>query len=156
MSYSSNTPIIFGGISGVTATRGSKDPEPGTRVTYDGDEYLYVYNGAANSQASPGMYLCPQAASSNYSMTVTGVASYEKPVGVVKHATMTTGTYGWVLTKGYAPAYVSASIAAGIGLETVVDTGLWTTAATGVVYGKLLSAASTAGSNIAPGAFWSF
>jgi hypothetical protein len=154
MSANSSTPVFFGGISSVTATRSSKDPEPGTRVTYDGNDYLYIYYGA-DTQASPGMYVCPGAATSNYTMTITGAASYEVPAGVVKHATFTTNTYGWVLTKGYAPAYVSAAVAAGIGLETVASTGLWTTAATGTVYGKLLSASSAA-TNVTAGAYWNF
>lgn len=155
MSFNSSTPIFFGGISGVTATRGPKDPEVGTKVVYEGNEYMYVYNGSANSQACPGMYLTPQAGSSNYTCTVTGIASYEVPVGVVKHATMTTGTYGWVLTKGYGVAYTSAALAAGVALETVADTGLWTTAATGTVYGRLLSATSAA-TNVTGGAYFNF
>ena len=155
MSFNSATPIIYGGISSVVSSIGGKYPEPGTRVVYDGNEYMYVKN-EGTTQASPGMYLTAQAGSSNYSCTITGVASYETPVGVVRHATMTTGTYGWVLTKGYGVAYVSASVAAGINLETVVDTGLWTTAVTGTVWGKLLSAASTAGSNITTGAYFNF
>lgn len=154
MSYNSANPVIFGGISGVTATRGSKDPEPGVRCVYEGNEYLYIYNGS-NSAIQPGMYVCPAAATSAYTMTITGVASYEVPVGVVKHSTFTTGTYGWVLTKGYGVAYTSAAIAAGIGLETVVDTGLWTTAATGTVWAKLLSATSAA-TNITGGAYFNF
>jgi hypothetical protein len=149
----SDTPVFFGTVSMVTATLGASDPQPGARMTYDGNEYLFVQNGA-DTQALKGQYLCPLAGTSAFSMTVSGIASYEVPVGVVAHATITTGAYGWVLTKGYAPAYCSAAIAAGIGLETVAN-GLFGTAATGTVYGKLLSAVSAA-TNVTAGAFFNF
>lgn len=153
MSFNSNTPIFFGGISGVTATRGSKDPELGTRVNFEGNEYLYIYNGA-DSDIVPGKIASPLAATTSFTGTVSSVASYGLPFGVVKHTTLTTNTYGWVLTRGYAPAYTSLAIAAGIGLEPVAN-GTLGTAVTGVCYGVLLSATSAV-TNITGGAYFRF
>lgn len=152
MSFYSDTPVIFGGVSGVTATPGAKDPELGARTTYNGNHYLYAYNGA-DTQAVPGMALVPLSGSNGYTGTVTAVASYDIPLGVVYNTTMTTNTYGWVLTRGYGVAYTSAAIAAKIPLE-ITASGIFGTAVTGTVWGVLTSATSAA-TNLTGGAYFS-
>lgn len=150
MSFYSDTPVLFGGISGVTASRGSKDPELGARCNYAGNQYVYAYN-AGNSEAYPGIGMTLIAGATNYSCTISTTAGLDQPVGVVRHATMATGTYGWLLTKGIGSAYTSAAIAAGTGLQIAAN-GLWTTGSTFCV-SKLLVATSAA-TNITGAAYF--
>jgi len=96
----------FAGVSQVTATLGVNDPEVGTRLRSGDEEYLFVYNDG-NSQISPG-YAAVISAVSGYSVTVSSVTSVDFPVGVCKHATLTTGTYGWLLTKGFGQVTMKA------------------------------------------------
>ena len=150
MSFYSDTPVLFGGISGVTATRGGKDPELGARINYAGNQYVYVYN-AGNSEAYPGTGMTLIAGATNYSCTISTTAGLDQPVGVVRHATLATGAYGWLLTKGIGTAYTSAAIAAGTGLQIAAN-GLWTTGSTFCV-SKLLVATSAA-TNITGSAYF--
>ncbi len=91
-------------VSAVTATN---TVELGTIREQGGDRYVYVYN-AGNSQANPGLLLTITALT-GYSVTISTTTSISPVFGVVKHATMTTGTYGWMLTKGQAPLRAEAS-----------------------------------------------
>jgi hypothetical protein len=150
MSFYSDTPVIFGGVSAVTATPGSKDPEVGSRVSYAGNMYVYAYN-AGNSEIYPGTAMACVAGAASYSGTLSTTAGLDVAFGVVRNATMATGTYGWVLTKGFGPAYTSAAIAAGTALQPAAN-GLWTTGATFSV-AKLLVATSAA-TNITGNAFF--
>jgi hypothetical protein len=82
----------------VTATN---TVELGTIREQGGDVYKYMYNNG-NSQINPGQCVTITALT-GYSVTVSTTTSISPVFGVVKHATMTTGTYGWVLTQGQAP-----------------------------------------------------
>lgn len=145
MSFYSNTPVVFAGVSSVTATRGSKDPEVGTRMTFAGNDYAYIYN-AGNSQVSPGYAVVPATGvTSPYSCTVSSIGATDTVVGMVRHATLTTGTYGWVLTKGYGSATLSATVAAGDYLTIGAD-GKLNTSVTFPGIAKALSAAVTGAS----------
>jgi hypothetical protein len=65
-------------------------------------KYRLVFN-AGNSQASPGFVVTPAAGSVGpYSVTVSTVSKSNHHIGagVVFNATLTTGTYGWVVVKG--------------------------------------------------------
>lgn len=141
MSFYSEGPVIFGGVSATTATPGSKDPELGARCNYAGNLYVYAYN-AGNSEAYPGTAMTAIAGATNYSCTLSTTAGLDVPVGVVRNATMATGAYAWLLTKGFGSAYTSAAIAAGIALQPAAN-GLWTTGSTFSV-SKLLVATSAA------------
>jgi hypothetical protein len=103
----------FAGVSQVTSSLGPNDPEVGTRLRSGDEDYLFVYN-AGNSQINPG-HAAIVSAVTGYSVTVSSVTSVDFAVGFVKHATLTTGTYGWLLTKGFGSieAEASASFAAG-------------------------------------------
>lgn len=94
-------------ISNVTATN---SVELGARASdSNGYEYVYCYN-AGGEQISPGFGAIVSTGTSGYSVTITSVkASAQDFVGVVKHATMTTATYGWVMTKGYSQAEAPAN-----------------------------------------------
>ena len=151
MSFYSEGPVIFGGVSATTLTPGPKDPEVGARCNYQGNMYVYAYNAASDSAAYPGMIATPVVANTSYSFTITTTAGLDVPIGVVRNATFATGAYGWLLTKGFGPAYTSAAIAAGTALQPTT-LGLWTTGATFSV-AKLLVATSAA-TNITGNAYF--
>ncbi len=149
MTVYSNGPARFGSVSMVTATLGTNDPEVGT-VTREGDEeYIFVYN-AGNSQISTG-YCATVSAVTGYSVTVSTTTQIDHVVGVVKHATLTTGTYGWLLTKGFGSAKMAANSGAAAGqLLTVGGDGVFSvksisTDAPGAVFGKVMEATGSAG-----------
>ena len=106
-------PHLFNSVSMVTATLGTNDPEVGTVYRHGDEEYLFVYN-AGNSQISPGLGATVSAVS-GYSVTVSSTTDVDLLVGVCKHATLTTGTYGWLVTKGFTQIQMGAdaSMAAG-------------------------------------------
>lgn len=109
MSVNSVGPIRFGSLSMVTGTLGPKDPELGTRVIANGLEYVFVYN-EADTQAVPGMGLVTNAgATSAYSATISSTTSADFCLGVVRHATLTTTTYGWVVVRGVTPVKAGAT-----------------------------------------------
>lgn len=76
---------------------------PGVRTHQGGNEYVYVYNAAANSKILTGQYCVLDGGgvsySSGYSVTVTN-ASLNGYLAGVAQQTFATGTYGWVMTKG--------------------------------------------------------
>lgn len=73
----------------------------GSRRTWKGEDYVYCYNaGGGSINAEYGANMITGA--SGYSIAGTGVTdACLAPVGVVKHATLITASYGWVMTKGY-------------------------------------------------------
>lgn len=100
--------VIFGGVSMVTTSLGTNDPRPGTRCELDGLSYVFVYN-EGGQQASPGLGVVPNSAATGYSVTVSAATSADLCLGVVRHATLTTGAYGWVVTKGPTPVQMKAT-----------------------------------------------
>lgn len=106
-------PIRFNSVSMVTATLGANDGELGDLAEVGEEKYILVYN-AGNSQISVG-HCAVASAVTGYSVTVSSTTMLDVPVGVVKHATLTTGTYGWLLTRGFGPAasVANSGIAAG-------------------------------------------
>jgi hypothetical protein len=91
-------PVLEEGVSQVTATN---SVDLGTRRIFEGESYVYCYN-AGGSQASPSYGVKLITGCSGYSVAVTALTDVANPcVGVVKHATLTTATYGWVMTKGF-------------------------------------------------------
>lgn len=102
------SPLVrFGGVSMVTATLGTNDPEIGTTIEEGDEKYIFVYN-AGNSQISTGRAAVLSGVT-NYSVTVSSVTSVDFGVGVCKHATLTTGTYGWLLTRGFTQVQMGAN-----------------------------------------------
>jgi hypothetical protein len=149
MAYQGIAPIRFDSVSNVTASRGAKDPEIGSRCTVDGCDYLYVYN-AGNSQASPGQLMTVTGVT-GYSATVSTTTMIDHPIGVVHHTTLTTGTYGWLLTAGYGPGKLATNsgVAAGqlvcAGGDGVVAVKSISTDAPAAVIGKCVAATGSAG-----------
>ena len=149
MSVYGIAPVRFGSVSMVTATLGVNDPEVGTVVQEGDEEYIFVYN-AGNSQISVGQGATVSAVT-GYSVTVSSTTMIDEPVGVCKHATLTTGTYGWLMKKGFGPAVAptSSGLAAGQLLVLGGD-GVWavksiSTDAPAAVYGKVMQATGSAG-----------
>lgn len=140
MAFYSLGPVSFESVSAVTAT---PSVELGTRVNVAGNEYVYVYN-ASNSNLPVG-YGCITSGCSGFSITLSSVASQMAGVfGVVKHGTISTGYYGWILSKGFCKVATTNGLAVGdafaIGADGVFEnkSGL-----TGSAQGKALSACAS-------------
>ena len=152
MAFEGIAPIGFEGKSNVTATLGVNSPELGTKKIFSGEEYLYVYN-AGNSQISKG-YGAVLSATTGYSVTVSAIAVNDLLMGFCKHSTLTTGTYGWLLTRGFTDVkngMASTALAAGDLLSPAVDGAvqLPTGATTAPINGKVLQATGSAGTGYA-------
>lgn len=131
--------IFFEGVSNVTATN---SVEVGAERKVGDELYRYVYN-AGNSQINPGNGAVLSAVT-GYSVTVSSTTSADFLVGVCKHSTLTTGTYGWLCTKGFTSVEMggtSGTVAAG-GLIELGDDGEFypvsNTTANGPVVGKAM------------------
>lgn len=123
MTWYSNDPVAFAGISQVTASLGTNDPEPGARVSRGDESYVFVYN-AGNSTIGMGKGAVLSAVS-GYSVTVSSTTSVDFLIGVCKHESLTTGTYGWLMTRGFCEIEMGSSsgtVAAG-GLVELGDDG---------------------------------
>ena len=85
-------------VSAVTATN---SVELGARRLWKGEEYVYCYNADGGAiQPTYGVKVVTGA--SGYSVAATSLTDVANPcVGVVKHATLTTDGYGWILVKGF-------------------------------------------------------
>lgn len=141
--------IRMGSVSLVTASLGANDPQPGDICETGDEKYVFVYNNG-NSQISVG-YGATVSGVTGYSVTVSSTTMLDHAVGVVKHATLTTGTYGWLLVRGFGPAKAPANsgIAAGQLLVLGAD-GVWgvksiSTDAPAEVVGKCVVATASAG-----------
>ncbi len=122
MTYYSVDPVRFGvGISGTTTSLGANDPEVGYRTAVGDEEYVFVYN-AGNSQINP-TYGAVLSAVTGYSVTVSSTTSVDFLAGVCKNATIATGEYGWLMTKGFTQVEMEAdnSCAAGEILALAAD-----------------------------------
>ncbi len=104
----SAAPIRFGSLSMVTATLGSNDPNMGDRcIDENGREYRFVYNYGTTANVGHGVVAAT--AATGYSVIVSSVTAADLVVGVVRHAPITTGAYGWVVTKGVTPVQMMAT-----------------------------------------------
>lgn len=87
----------------VSAVTNTNSVALGTERWVNGNKYRYIYN-KSSSQAVPGkamVYIGANAsASSGYSLTVSSVGGDYDLGGVVEHATITTGAYGWICVNG--------------------------------------------------------
>jgi len=96
MPFYSVHPSLFESVSAVTLV---PSVELGTRANFAGRYYCYVYNGG-NSQITVGNGVV-QTGTSGYTVTVSSVTGVDAFAGVCYHATITTGAYGWVVTRGH-------------------------------------------------------
>lgn len=107
--FSSVGPIQMESVSNVTATN---SVQLGTRITYQGEDYVYCYN-AGNSSAPAGFGMIISGLSGN-SVTVSSTAETDIPHCFVKHATAATATYFWGLVRGVVQAQVNSTMATGV------------------------------------------
>lgn len=148
MKFYSAGPVREESVSQVTAT---PSVALGSRVIHKGEEYVYCYN-AGGSSAAAGKGVKFVTGASGYSVAVTSLTDVFNPcVGVVKHAAIGSGEYGWVLSKGFVSvSLVSAStadykmIALGAAGSFIEASGT-TTLGTAVPVGYLLSHNTGAG-----------
>ena len=125
MSYNQGLPVKFYGVSHVTATLSSRHPQLGME-TYDadGNKYVWIYNDC-NSALPPGYGVVVQSGvSTAFSMTLSSVSSADIVAGVVKHASIPTNNYGFVLTRGIGVAEASLTIATNVPIEIAAN-GVW-------------------------------
>jgi hypothetical protein len=99
MSFYGVDPVRFYGPSHVTATLTGKHPEVGSRANIAGRDYVWAYNDGG-SDINPGYGAVLQSGATGMSVTVSAVTSADIVVGVCYHSTLTTATYGWLLTRG--------------------------------------------------------
>jgi hypothetical protein len=148
MTFFALAPVLEEPISSVTAT---PSRNVGDRVIWAGEEYVYCFN-AGGGQCNPGNGVKFVTGASGYSVAATSVTDTFNPcVGVVKHVTLTTDTYGWVMTKGFRNVVmVSATtadykmIALGVDGKFIEASGT-TTMGTAVAVGYVLNANTGAG-----------
>lgn len=115
--------VRFAGVSQVTASLGSKDPEVGDTCREGDEEYIFIYNTGSDAQINPG-HCAVLSGVTGYSVTVSSTSSADIALGVCKHATITTGAYGWLMTKGFCAiemASTSGTVAAGGLVEVSAD-----------------------------------
>lgn len=104
MTFRSVDPIGFESVSAVTATN---TVELGTTRVVGSESYIYVYNDGGE-QVIPGKGVVVSGLS-GMSVTLSSVTGVDQLIGVVKHATLTTATYGWVVTRGFVPVKCTAN-----------------------------------------------
>lgn len=121
MSVYDNGPVRFYGVSHVTATLSSKHPEVGTKARVGDESYVWVYN---TGSSTVGVSKCATISGvTGYSVTVSTTTSVDFIVGVCKHTDIPTGSYGWLLTEGFAAVEMEEdnSCAAGQLLTVAAD-----------------------------------
>ena len=149
MSFEGLAPVRFESVSAVTLTN---TVDLGTRATDGGNEYIYVYN-AGNSQISKG-HAAILSAATGYSVTVSSITMVDFALGMVKHSTMATATYGWLLTKGFATFIAGAndSFAAGNPISLGIDGAfVYKTISTGFVSPAIGKAVQATASGVSAG-----
>jgi hypothetical protein len=93
-----------------SATTQTPSVSIGQRRIWAGEEYVYCYNaGAGAISTTVGVKFITGA--SGYSIAATSLTDVFNPcVGVVKHTSMLTADYGWVLVKGFSNVKVVSAL----------------------------------------------
>lgn len=116
------SPIRFVGQSFTTSSLGTNDPQVGDIARFGNEDALFVYNvGSSTLGLNKG---CVVSGVSGYSVTVSSTSSSDLLIGVAKYVAIPTGSYGYVVTKGWVQvdmAATSGSVAAGGLLELSAD-----------------------------------
>lgn len=138
--------VFFETVSQVTS---DPDVQVGTQRQVGEDTYVYCYN-AGNSDLPP-THLCIVSAVTGYSVTVSSVSN-DVSFGHCKHTTLTTGTYGWILRRGFAQIEMNADQSTVIGgfMATSGD-GTYTRGnlTNGNIVGKVMEAIASGASGAA-------
>lgn len=107
------SPVLFGSVSMVTSSLGPNDPEVGTTRREGDEEYLFVYNTGSSTIGVSYGAVCSGV--SGYSVTVSSTTSVDLLMGVCKHVAIPTGSYGWLMTKGFCQVEMEADNSAAAG-----------------------------------------
>lgn len=141
MTFYSVGPVGFEPVTAVTAT---PSVELNTTRVEGANHYVYVYNDC-NSSIPTAVGAVLQSGVSNMSVTLSSVTSADFLIGVAVN-TMTTGQYGWLMTRGITSVKMGAtsgSVAARGNLELAAN-GLFVpasnTTGNGPVVGQALAA----------------
>lgn len=97
-------PVEVESVSNVTLTN---SVDLGTERVFNGERYVYVYNDSNTSM--PVGLGCVMSGNTGMSVTISSTTYFNYCVGFVKHATMPSLTYGWLLTKGFTNVKMDAS-----------------------------------------------
>lgn len=114
MSFQGISPIMFGTPSMTTTTLGANDPELGTRATWNGGEYVFVYNGGG-TQISVHLGAVASLTVSGFTVTVSSLTQVDVLFGVCQHNTIAASAYGWLLTRGFGVVAMGADNSAAVG-----------------------------------------
>lgn len=98
----------------------------GAKHFKNGNEYVYVYNGASDSAIGSGKYAVLQQSSSSftsgYTVTVTNASLVGVMAGVAQN-TISTGYYGFLMTKGVSVVSPdSGETSANVGVDLALGT----------------------------------
>lgn len=93
MAFYGLDPVCFESVSNVTATN---TVELGTIRFHDGEYYKYVHAAKTVSMGIGGVYT----GTSGKTIVATGAVSGEHCAGVVKHESIPSGQYGWLMVHG--------------------------------------------------------
>ncbi len=155
MAFYSADPIRFGSVSAVTLTLGVNDPELGAVTRHGNEDYVFVMNLSTSDIVPGNGAVMFGAGMEAYYVKVSSVSGADLMVGACKHATLTTGAFGWVVTKGFTRVIMGAdnSAAAG-GLLALGVNGAFafksnSTGYPGNAVGQVISAIASGGSGIA-------
>ena len=139
--FTSVGPIGFEPVTAVTAT---PSVEVGVQRVEGPNHYVYVYNDC-NSTIPTAVGAVLQSGATGYSVTLSSVTSFDVLVGVAVN-TISTGYYGWLVTKGITSVKMGATSGsvASLGLLELGANGLFVpqsnTTGNGPVVGKALAA----------------
>ena len=122
-------------LSKVSLSDVTSSPEAlvGTRRFEKGADWIYGYNGATNAEIRKNRGCRWQTNASGYTVTgeilepTTCMTSNDFLFGVVVNASIPTGYYGWIMTRGQCNVVVSQSVAVGGEWFHMVLSGAFTT-----------------------------
>lgn len=152
-SFSGVGPVQFHSVDGaapishVTTDSAAMAAELGARVTFKGEDYVYIHNIQTSTALAVGE-LCVLSGLSGYSLTNASTAAADMPLVVIKHVDIPSAGFGWGLVRGIAESLkVASTIATGV-LLGVGDTGVAQTYVggsfpTGPMIGKVLSSGTS-------------
>jgi hypothetical protein len=130
--FSSVGPVQFGSIDGgapishVTSDSAAMKAVVGDRVTYKGEDYVYVHNVMANTAMAVGE-LGVVSALSGYSLTNATTLGADMPLIVVKHAAIPSAGFGWGLVRGgVAISFLGGSFPTGPMIGKILSSGTGT------------------------------
>jgi hypothetical protein len=113
MSINSAQPTVFSEVVGNTSTTLARGIELGTEQWLEGAKYRLCYQ-AGTTTATPGAVVFQTDTTPNYVTVAAPNALSPIPAGIAI-STASTGTYHWVLAKGYYASVINSGTAFAVG-----------------------------------------